>query len=80
MKQETKPFYLSSETYVLLATIIVTLSGAITLSDKWKGILAASAAVAYAIARALAKSGVPYSPAPVPDPAPPVTDEVDRPG
>jgi len=55
---ETKKFYLTSEFWISVASIITVLSGAIPhLSDKTKATLATATAAAYALARGLAKSG-----------------------
>lgn len=54
---ETKPFWLSSETYVALAAVVAALSGALPVNDSAKSYLATIVAAAYAISRGLAKSG-----------------------
>lgn len=56
---ETKPFYLTSEFWITIATIVTTLAGALPVGGRTATILATVAAAAYTISRGLAKAGVP---------------------
>lgn len=72
---ETKPFYKTSEFYVLvLGELGAVVTGiAQVVPGAWAAIAGAVVAGAYAVARGIAKAGVPYTPPTPPSPpAPPM--------
>jgi hypothetical protein len=54
---ETKPFYLTSEFYVTVGTILAAIAGVFPVGGKIASIIVAISGAAYAISRGLAKSG-----------------------
>lgn len=66
--KETKPFYLTSEFWATVALTITNVAGGLNLHGRAQGVVQAVIVGAYALARGLAKGGVPFNPDPtVPD-------------